>query len=131
VRSDHPTVRESLTLDAYLGLEHVCVSPLGSRGSMVDAVLTELGRARSIRLVTPFFLTALAIARSTDLAVTLPSRLLDAYGAAFGLRALAPGFELPRLAMHQTWHARLDRDAGHAWLRKTVLAIATDLKAPS
>jgi DNA-binding transcriptional LysR family regulator len=131
VRVDHPHVAEGLSLDDYLGLEHVCVAPLGSRSSMVDAALAELGRARSIRLVTPFFLAALAIARSTDLAVTLPARLLDAYGAAFGLRSLAPSFELPRLAMHQTWHARLDRDAGHAWLRRTLLEIGADLRAPS
>ena len=81
--------------------------------------------------MTPFFLTALAIARTTDLAVTLPRRLLDRYGEAFGLRTLSPTFELPRIAMQQTWHTRLDRDAGHSWLRKTMLAVARDLGGPA
>src|SRR5512136_124697 len=64
VREDHPRVGKRLTLDEYLALEHIVVSPLG-RPSHVDHVLAERGHERRIRRVVPFFISGLLIAATT------------------------------------------------------------------
>jgi hypothetical protein len=35
-------------------------------------------------------------------------------------------FETRRFTLHATWHARFDRDPGHAWLRRQLAACAAD-----
>jgi DNA-binding transcriptional LysR family regulator len=130
-RPEHPRFGRELDLETYLGLEHVCVAPQGARGSLVDTALAEMSRARNIRAVTPFFFAALALARASDLVVTLPALLLTRYAPAFELQTRAPAFALPKITMRHTWHRRREGDSGHAWLRQTLVEIGKDLRAPS
>src|SRR5512136_1507661 len=50
VREDHPRVGKRLTLDEYLALDHIVVSPLGLP-SRVDSLLSERGHERRIRRI--------------------------------------------------------------------------------
>lgn len=107
-----------------LALEHVAVVAAGARRDPVDRWLADQGRERRIAAIVPHYLLALQlVARGGHVAV-LPSRMVAALGAPLGVR----GVELPipqdpdqQWLMHPP---QLDADAGSAWLREQVEAVA-------
>lgn len=90
-RSRHPRLRNGLTLEAYLGLDHLIVSFAGDLVGTIDEILARDGRSRHVVASSPMFLSAFAAAAASDLLVTTPRRLADRFARGFGLRAL----ELP------------------------------------
>ncbi|HEU0031416.1 MAG TPA: LysR family transcriptional regulator [Kofleriaceae bacterium] len=128
VRDGHPRIKTTLTLDAYLGLQHVVVAPRGRRGSIVDDVLAERGHARTVTRYVPYFVVALDHVSRTDHVVTISERLGRAYADRFGLRVLRPPLALPPYTIAQVWHPRVDADPAHRWLRKLVASAAATLK---
>ncbi len=126
VRSDHPTVSKSLTLAQYAALEHVQIVPRGQPGGYVDELLAKRGHRRRIARAVPYFLAALALTAESDYVLTVPLRVARRMSARFGLRMVAPPRTLGLEPYHvaQLWHPRNERDAGHRWLRETVMSAA-------
>jgi DNA-binding transcriptional LysR family regulator len=52
----------------------------------------------------------------------VPARLAQAHARALRLRAFPIPAELPPIDVRQLWHARLDADPAHRWLRETLAA---------
>lgn len=107
-----------------LALPHVAVIAAGATRDPVDRWLAEQGRARRIAAVVPHYLLALQlVARGGHVAV-LPSRMVTALGAPLGVR----GVELAvAQEPDQQWlmhPPQLEADAGNAWLREQVEAVA-------
>lgn len=125
VREDHPRVGKRVTLDEYLSLEHVVVSPLG-RPSHVDQVLAERGRERRVRRVVPYFVTGLLIAATTDCALTVSDRAAMALAATLRLRVLEPPLPLSPYALNLLWHPRLDNEPANRWLREVFIRAARE-----
>ena len=115
-----------LTLDQYLELEHIVVSPLG-RPSQVDAVLAERGHQRRIRRIVPFFISGLLMAATTDYAVTVSDRAAQALAPILGLRLIEPPLPLPPYALHLLWHPRLENEPANQWLREVFLRAAREV----
>ena len=90
-RSRHPALRNGLTFDAYLSLEHVIVSLAGDLVGTIDETLARAGRSRRVVASSPMFLSAFAAVAASDLIVTAPRRLVGRFSRSFGLRV----FELP------------------------------------
>src|SRR6185436_5570182 len=67
VRRDHPTVGDKLTLDQYVSLAHILISPVGGGVTWVDPVLERLGKKRHIALRVPHFLIAPLVVAESDL----------------------------------------------------------------
>ncbi len=82
------------SLDTYVALPHLLVSPSGRPGSIVDKALSKLGRRRRVAVVVPHFLAALPIVRQSDVVVHILGRRL-ALASRDGLRIHAPPLELP------------------------------------
>ncbi len=128
VRKGHPAVRGTrLSMARYLGLSHVLVSPSGEGQSYVDAELERRGLARRIALRVSSFLIAPQVVCESDLVSTGPSRLLSRLAARYPIRLFTPPLRLPRFELSLAWHARLDHDAAHAWLRRQLVELAGDL----
>uniref|UniRef100_A0A832MLB0 LysR family transcriptional regulator n=1 Tax=Eiseniibacteriota bacterium TaxID=2212470 RepID=A0A832MLB0_UNCEI len=123
VRADHPRVGKRLSLDEYLALDHVLVSPLGLP-SQVDRVLAERGRERRIRRVVPFFNAGLLMVATSDDVLTVSERAARALAPALGLRLLEPPLPLAPYALNLLWHPRLDNDPAHRWLRDVFVRAA-------
>lgn len=123
VRKDHPRVGRRLTLDQYLGLEHVVVSPLGLPSS-VDAVLAQRKLQRTIRRVVPFFLSGLHMAATTDYALTVSDRAATALAPSFGLRLVEPPLPLSPYSLNLLWHPRLENEPANRWLRDVFVRAA-------
>lgn len=126
VREDHPTVARSLTLQQFAELEHVQVVPRGAPGGYVDELLAVHGMKRRIARAVPYFLSALVLVAETDYVVTISQQLARRLVDRLALKVVQPprslGLEPYQVA--QLWHPRNDRDAGHRWLRETVVESA-------
>jgi DNA-binding transcriptional LysR family regulator len=123
VRRDHPLVGRRLTLERYLELSHLLISPQGHGLGFVDSVLAQRGLSRRIALRLPYFIVAAPILARTDLLLTLPERVAREVGERFPLRQLAPPLPLATFAMHQLWHERNHHDPAHRWLRERIFML--------
>ncbi len=110
-------------MDDYLAFPHVMVSFRDPRQSPIDARLAELGRKRSIAVTTPNFASNIASIRSTDLIMSLSSRV-----ATNTMRADLIQFDLPLdvpdYPYSLLWHTRSDRDQAMIWLREVAIGIS-------
>lgn len=88
VRSRHPALRNGLTLDTYLSLDHLIVSFAGDLVGTIDEILARDGRSRRVAASSPMFLSAFAAAAASDLIITAPRRLAVRFAHSFGLRVL-------------------------------------------
>jgi DNA-binding transcriptional LysR family regulator len=120
VREGHPTVKRTLSLEAYAAQGHVVISPFGRPGSFVDRLLADKGLRRKIVVNVSNFVSGPLLVASSDLLVTVPERVAKTFAPAFELRVLECPLEIAALRMHQMWHERHQHDPAHAWLRTVV-----------
>jgi DNA-binding transcriptional LysR family regulator len=125
VRKGHPLARsrEALTLSKYLSMQHVVVAPSGSPGSVVDTELERRGKSRRVALRVPNFLVAPAVVAQSDFISTVPERLARRIAKSHAVQLLAAPIPLPRFTMSLGWHARVDNDPAHRWLRQIMLEL--------
>jgi DNA-binding transcriptional LysR family regulator len=133
VRDDHPTVKNSLTLEQYAALEHVQVAVRGAPGGYVDELLAAHGLKRRIARAVPYFLAALVLVSETDYVLTLSVRLVKRLAGWLPLKQVQPprslGLEPYQVA--QIWHPRNDRDFGHRWMRDAIAEAAKSISRRS
>jgi DNA-binding transcriptional LysR family regulator len=129
LRAGHRAARRPLTLDRFVALDHVLISPSGTGEAAVDVALRARGRTRRIVLRVPNFLSAPLVVAATDYIVTLPTRVARAVAAQHRLRLRRPPLELSGFAFSQFWHARHDDDPAHQWLRAEIKRATTDRAA--
>lgn len=132
VRVDHPRIAKSakaLTLDRYVELPHVLVSPSGGGAGIVDDALAKVGKTRRVAVVVPHFLVAPFLVERTDLVLTLAARIARSLAPAVNLRSLAPPpeLDLPGFEIRLLWHERDHADPAHTWLRERIAAVAKTL----
>ncbi|NTF43665.1 LysR family transcriptional regulator [Rhizobium rhizogenes] len=115
VRRGHPLSEGPMTPERYAAGQHILVSRRGLRKGQIDETLERLGRERQIVTIVGSFSAALALARSSDLIVSVPERYTG------NLRAGMHSFPLPvptsDVTISLLWHPRLDADPAHRWLR--------------
>ncbi|GAA4423896.1 hypothetical protein GCM10023148_25940 [Actinokineospora soli] len=97
------------------------VSRRGRAGGLVDEAMAPA--TRDVVAVVDGFGAALALARAADLVATVPERHTE--GLRHGMRAFALPFRAPEVAVSLSWHARLDADPAHRWLRDRVAAVCS------
>jgi DNA-binding transcriptional LysR family regulator len=131
VRVGHPRIRGQIRLEDYVRESHVLVSPTekGQRG-LVDLQLDRLGLKRNIAANVASFLLAPHIVAGSDLMLTAPRTLLEAYAAPIGLAMHTPPFELAAFPVQMFWHERTHSDPARRWLRETVIRAYAAPKAP-
>jgi DNA-binding transcriptional LysR family regulator len=135
LRRNHPLLRErrkrraasTLSLQHYVALSHVLVSPAGAGPGPVDHALAELGLARRIALRLPHFASAMTVVAQSDLVLTAPSTLAELGRAQFGLEALAAPLKVPAHHVNMTWHERFTEEPGHTWFRTLLSEITRGL----
>ncbi|MFZ6874204.1 LysR family transcriptional regulator [Undibacterium sp. Di27W] len=127
VANTHPLARKSrkqgISLDEYLAYPHIIVSLRDPGKNPVDDALAQLGRSRTIRVVTQSFSTNMASLAGSDLIASLPSRLSDD-----ARRQNIVMFDLPlELVSYDymlAWHRRTDTDPAAIWLRMLIEQVA-------
>jgi len=124
-RPDHPRLanRRRMTIETFLDLPHLLVSPTGEGGGPVDRVLAERGQSRRIALRTPTLATAPPLLLESDLLLTAPETLEHAWPFETPPLTFACPVPLSRYAVTMLWHPRYDTDPAHRWLRELVLEV--------
>jgi DNA-binding transcriptional LysR family regulator len=115
-RRGHPLLSAPLTPKRFADARHVVVSQKADMRGVVDEVLERQGLARSVVASTPQFFPALAAVAGSDLVATLPRRLVERFGSAFGVEWRDPPFPLRSFAVAMVRHRRDARNPLHAWL---------------
>jgi DNA-binding transcriptional LysR family regulator len=119
VRRGHPLAKKKLTLARFAEASHALIAPRGREGGFVDDALAALGLSRHVAVAVPHFLIAPHLVATSDLILTLASRVARVLARPLGLIILAPPPEirLERFTMSLLWHERTQGDPGHAWVR--------------
>lgn len=129
MRAGHPAAGGTLTLDLFLTLDHIVVSVTGVGPAPVDEMLSAMGRVRRVKVRVPNFFSAVEVAARSDLVMTLPASLARAAAGMGRFVTLPPPVDPGPLALSLLWHARHQDAPRHVWLRRLIVAAATDMKA--
>jgi DNA-binding transcriptional LysR family regulator len=133
--SDNP-LKDNFTLDNYLAADHVWVSKTGmgvgvgvdpadvQRLGWVDGALNKIGKKRRISVFTRHYQSAMLLAETHDLVVTLPRRAADLQSANPRLVIKEPPFEIPPLQLQMAWSPLLQKNPANQWLRTVIEEVA-------
>jgi DNA-binding transcriptional LysR family regulator len=118
-----------ISLEHYVRLPHVLTSLRRGERGVVDDALAKIGLSRQVALTTPRFVAVPFLVAGAPVVTTMHARLARFFAGELGL-ALSPApIALPEITISLLWHASYDSDAGHAWLRRTMLQMASELTA--
>lgn len=130
VRQDHPQLQgDALSLDQFIALDHIQISPRGRPGGYLDDLLQAQGLSRRILYAVPYFQTALSLVSRCDAILTVSERIALAQGPGLGLKLLEPPLPLKPFALSMVWHPRFDDDLAHRWLRDQLILSTQGLDA--
>jgi DNA-binding transcriptional LysR family regulator len=121
VRTNHPTIHETLSFEQFLRTPHLVYQPSGGgHGSQDEAVnkafcAAGVQRRVAVRVVHTVGITS--IASNTDLLVVVPHRLARACVELGDVTVLELPIEIPHFPIGQYWHDRFHADPGNRWLR--------------
>ena len=129
VRKGHPVAAAGLTLDAYLDLDHVLVSPEGDRFGHVDTALAEQGLRRRLAVTLPQMYAAPRLVSQTDMIATLMKGVIEASGYGHLLQVLPPPIEIASVPFIMCWHRRNDAHPAQQWLRDCIADLTKSTRA--
>lgn len=123
-RRGHPATRRrrgaparTLSREAWLASPHVIVRTGNRSPNMVQGELDRAGASRRIGLVVPSFLAALHVVAQTDLFFAAPREVVGLVDARLDVEVHPLPLALPPIAVALFWHARVEEDPAHRWLR--------------
>lgn len=127
VSRDHP-LDGRLTFRQYLAGQHIDVTLLNHSQSFLERDLAKRGLARRNVLHVPYFSVAIQAVAGTRLMTTVPCRVARLLMAADKTKMLRLPKEIGGYQYVMAWHARVETDTQHQWLRQTVREAAKDIQ---
>jgi DNA-binding transcriptional LysR family regulator len=118
VRTGHPLSEGEMTPARYAAAGHIHVSRRDDDKGPIDNALAGFGLEREVVTVVGGFSAALALARASDLVVSVPERHTGNLCA--GMYRFALPLPIPPFTVSLLWHPRMDGDPAHRWLRGSV-----------
>lgn len=123
VRKRHPRIGAALSVRQYRDEHHVLVETAGTGHFVVEKHLARKSVVRKVGVQIPNFIGLATVVGSTDLIATLPSRAARILAQGSNAQVLALPVDIPGYQVRQQWHERMQRDPGHAWLRKLIATL--------
>lgn len=120
VRTDHPEIGDSLTMEQFLKIPHAIVSSTGRSQEIFDRLLEKQGLKRNVVLTVPHFMSVPFIVASSDLIVTLPRAVATSFSKLTKVKVLSPPMETPLFDLKQHWHERYHLDSANQWMREQI-----------
>jgi len=126
VRKGHPRFDRLGRVEGFVRERHILVTA-SNTGHAAHEQLEEALKARlapeNIQLRVPSFVSCAFVASQSEAIGTMPARLASYLVRDLPLAMFKPPLQLPRIEIAQVWHERLNRDAGHRWLRSRVFEL--------
>lgn len=122
VSADNPDVDDRMPLDLFTRLPHLewrLRTPLVQ--SHAEVLYESLGIERQTSATTESFALLPYFLRSTRMVALVHERVARQFD---GLKLLQPPVPIPDVIESMFWSGALERDAGHAWLRKLFVEVA-------
>lgn len=123
VRKNHPRLASMKQPDGFVRERHILVTASstghGAHEQLEKVLLSRIAPER-IQLRVPSFVSCAHVAYQFDAIGTLPEKFARYLSRELPLEYFKPPLVLPRIEIAQVWHERLNRDAGHRWLRAQV-----------
>tara|TARA_R110001592_G_scaffold240929_1_gene501180 strand:+ start:12242 stop:13144 length:903 start_codon:yes stop_codon:yes gene_type:complete len=123
IRKGHPDFRDGLTMKQYLEASHIVLFPQGGRISKLDEYLIEHGMRRKHGVKVSSFFNMPYIVKCTDYICSLPKGLALHFAQLHDLQAMEIPLDDWQGSFYLMWHASLDQDPAHRWLRNIVIAL--------
>ncbi len=120
VRADHPRVRGSIDIEAFMAERHLLIVPDHGYTGPVDIALAEQGRQRHVALCLPRFAAAPLVVHDTDLIATVPSRMAHRFARLVQLAVLPCPVPLRPFQIEMVWSERTHQSPGFRWFRDLV-----------
>ncbi|WP_217357233.1 LysR family transcriptional regulator [Ruegeria atlantica] len=127
MRPDHVLAKGALTLERFVGADHLLVSLSGDALGYTDMVLAEHGLQRKVAMTINNFASATKVLSQSNLVGVLPSVNVKSLVESGALVARPTPIPVPGPILSMFWHKRVDRDQGNIWLR----SVLKSLMAPS
>jgi DNA-binding transcriptional LysR family regulator len=124
LRPGHPLAEGEITLERFTAFPHLLHSANGSRDGALDQPLREAGHPRRVGAVVAHLSAVPGILMRTDMVMTLSGRLARLLAEAHGLLLRPCPVAIRHTRLSLVFHRRCEADAGHAWLRRTLVALA-------
>jgi len=128
VRSDHPDIRDTLSLEQFLRAKHGMYWTSGSPHSIVEQTLAQLDLTRDVSLRVPRFAALPFLIAQSDLVVTIPEDLGLAFSRLIDIKLFPPPLPLANFEIKQYWHERHHAEPAFRWLRNLVRAETANLQ---
>lgn len=127
VSESHPLIDDSITLEQFVTMDHILISPSGDEHGIVDHWLNQKNLSRRVVLLVPHFLSAPLIIAQTDLALTLPYRIAERFVQMAPLKLLQTPITFPSYQMSMIWHPLYENDPAQEWLRSQIQIIGQQI----
>lgn len=132
MRKDHPLARykKEIPIEAYAAARHLLVTPRGDAHGFVDEQLAEMGLSRRIVMTINHFGSAPMLITSSDMIVTVPSRMADKCCQYFDVHIVPSPVSPPAsfIGGMLVWHKRLTNHPAHIWFQDLVARAGHDLE---
>jgi DNA-binding transcriptional LysR family regulator len=121
-RRGHPAARGRLTLEKYLQLDHIVMTPFIT--GLIDERLAALGKRRKIALAIPQFLLIPQLVSRSDFVATMGERVARYFAQRMKIQMLALPLDLGEVPITLAWHPRHHAEPPHQWLRGLIAEVA-------
>lgn len=120
-RVDHRQLNGHLSLEQYLKVHHIALSPRFGSMPMIDLALAKRGLRRHVSVELPHFQSMPLLVKNTELICTLPNRMAHLYAETFQLQTYEVPLRVPKFPIYLIWHCSMDADPAHTWLRHNLI----------
>lgn len=115
-RKNHPQLINGLTLDKFLKLSHVRISPWGEKQGIVDQQLANQGLNRHVALQLPSVMAAPYSIANSDYLLTFPRLMAEHVAKIIDIDIYTPPIVIPDYQLNVYWHKINNNKASHRWL---------------
>lgn len=128
LRSDHPDIGDTLSIEQYFAASHIAVDPPGRGPGIIERRLQAMGRERHVFIRLPHFLAGPLLLQHSNCLMTVPRWTWRVLGCPPHIKCLPLPFEAEPITARTVWHERSRQDPAHQWLRLLVREL---LQAPA
>lgn len=126
MRHDHEAAHRPLSLESYIALPHLKVSPAAIGTSMIDDALAKRGHTRDVIVTVANWFEVAPIVERTDLVAVVPRRWAEIDRRVSLLVCRPLPLDDVKFTVDQCWHPSNDSDPGHRWFRSLIAEIFND-----
>ena len=121
LRKGHPLTNQDLSIEGYIGLDHIQVSSRPWGAGLIDMVLSKLKSSRRVAVRVQHYLMTPKLLRESDMAITVPGAFARRIYGEEHFQLLPLPFRAPPLELWLHWHASAEDDPANRWLRERLL----------